>query len=171
MKLAITVAAALALGARSHELEVTRPTRVADVSPPTEGVGHSHQPYRGKPQYLAAARPLQPTASAPKPGDDNPCKTRSTACDDRLRAVLAAIDGQILALSSPPSDVELQGLELSLLQLTPLLTPYPDIAAEREELGDVVDKLPSLTPVDQTTARRRLVELTDLIRVQLAAAQ
>ena len=172
MKLVVTVAAALLASAGcSHEFDVTRPTRVADVTPPPDGVGHSHEPYRGKPAYLAAARPLQPTTSAPKPGATNACSARTPACDERLRAVLASIDGQILALSNPPTDVELKALKLELAELTPLTEPYPDIASERDELGDVVDKLPSMTTIDQLAARKRLVELTDLIRVQLAAAQ
>ena len=171
MKLVFSVAVVLALAACSHEFDVARPTRVADVTPPPDGVGRSHEPYRGKPKYLAAARPLQPTTSAPKPGGDNPCNVRTAACDERLRGVLAAIDGQILGLSTPPSDVELQALRLQLLEVTPLMTPYPDIVAERDELGELVEKLPAMTPVDQLTARKRLVELTDLIRVQLAAAQ
>ena len=114
---------------------------------------------------------MLPTTSAPKAGADNPCNLRSPQCDERLRAVLASIDGQILALSNPPTDVELQALRLQLIQLTPMLAAYPDVAAERQELGETVEKLPSLTPIDQAAARKRLVELSDLIRVQLAAAQ
>jgi hypothetical protein len=175
MKLAVSVAVVLAFGgcAREfHEFDVTKPSRVAEIPPPPpDAIGRSHEPYRGKPKYLAESRPLQPTTSAPRAGAANPCNVRSPHCDERLRAVLASIDGQILALSNPPTDVELQALRLQLIELTPLLSPYPDITAERVELGDVVEKLPTLTPIDQAAARRRLIELTDLIRVQLAAAQ
>jgi hypothetical protein len=175
MKLVAAVAAALALGGcyhEFHEFEVSKPSRVAEAPPPSpDAVGHSHEPYRGKPKYLAEARPMLPTTSAPQPGADNPCNVRSPECDQRLRAVLASIDGQILSLSNPPTQVELQALRLQLIQLTPLLSPYPDVAAERQELGEVVEKLPSLSSIDQATARKRLVELSDLIRVQLAAAQ
>jgi hypothetical protein len=175
MKLVAAVAAALALAGcyhEFHEFEVSKPSRVAEAPPPSpDGVGHSHEPYRGKPKYLAEARPMLPTTSAPKAGADNPCSVRSPQCDERLRAVLASIDGQILALSNPPTQVELQALRLELIQLTPLLAAYPDVAAERQELGETVEKLPSLTPIDQAAARKRLVELSDLIRVQLAAAQ
>ena len=175
MKLAATVAALLACAGCAHEFhefEVTKPSRVAEAPmPPPGAVGHSHEPYLGKPKYLASARPMLPTTSAPRAGAANSCNTRSAECDERLRAVLASIDGQILALSNPPTDVELQALRLQLIQLTPLLSAYPDIASEREELGDVVEKLPTMTTIDQLAARKRLVELTDMIRVQLAAAQ
>jgi hypothetical protein len=175
MKLVVAVAVAAALGGCYHELhefDVAKPSRVAELPPPSpDAVGHSHEPYRGKPKYLAEARPMLPTTSAPKAGAENPCNVRSPECDQRLRAVLASIDGQILALSDPPTQVELQALRLELIQLTPLLSAYPDVAAERQELGEVVEKLPSQTPIDQAAARKRLVELTDLIRVQLAAAQ
>ncbi|MCA1663746.1 MAG: hypothetical protein LC659_05685, partial [Myxococcales bacterium] len=151
MKLGFCVVVALTLGAcarQFHQFDVAQPSRVAETPPPSpDAVGHSHEPYRGKPKYLAEARPMVPTRSAPKTGADNPCNVRSARCDERLRAVLASIDGQILALSNPPTPVELQALRLQLIQLTPLLSPYPDVAAERQELGDVVEKLPTLTPI------------------------
>jgi len=170
------VTAALGLAACSHqvfhEFDVTKPSKVAEIPPPPpDAVGHSHEPYRGRPKYLAEARPMLPTTSAPKPGADNPCNVRSATCDERLRAVLASIDGQLLALSNPPTQIELQALRLQLIQLTPLLSPYPDITSERDELANLVEKLPTQTPLDQTSTRKRMVELTDLIRVQLAAAQ
>ena len=70
-----------------------------------------------------------------------------------------------------PAVRHVQALRLQLIQLTPLLAAYPDIAAERQELGDIVEKLPTQTPIDQASSRKRLVELADLIRVQLAAAE
>ncbi|HEX8953291.1 MAG TPA: hypothetical protein VF945_15660, partial [Polyangia bacterium] len=88
-----------------------------------------------------------------------------------LRALLAAVDGQLLALSTPPTDVQLAALRLDLAQVEPLLAPYPDMTSERDELAALVDKLPSLSEIDQGTARKRMIELGDLIRVQLAAAQ
>ncbi|MCU1281016.1 MAG: hypothetical protein JWM53_4562 [bacterium] len=164
--------AALALAACTHEFDVARPTRVADpMPPPPNALGYSHAPYSGKPQYLASARPLHPTTKATPAAGDNPCATRSQACEDRLRALLASLDGQILALSTPPTELQLSALRLEVAQLGPLLAPYPDIAAEGEELGTVVDKLPSLTVVDVGPARRRMTELSDLIRVQLAAGE
>lgn len=175
MKLVVTVAALLACAGcyhEFHEFEVSKPSRVAEAPmPPPGAVGHSHEPYLGKPKYLASARPMLPTTSASKSGADNSCKARSPECDERLRALLASIDGQILGLSNPPTDVELQALRLQLQQLEPLMSPYPDIASEREELGDVVEKMPAMSQIDQLAARKRLVELSDLIRVQLAAAQ
>ena len=170
MRIIVAMIAALAAVGCSHEWNA-RPEYAEEVPPPINSPGHSHLPYTGKPKYLAEARPMLPTRSAPKAGADNPCNVRTAQCDERLRAVLASIDGQILALSNPPTQVELQALRLQLIQLTPLLSPYPDVAAERQELGDTVEKLPTLTPIDQAAARRRLIELTDLIRVQLAAAQ
>jgi hypothetical protein len=140
----------------------------AAVAPTSAPIGQTHEPYRGKPKYLAEARPLQPVA---KPGSDNPCRQRSRTCDDRLRAALAAIDGHVLAMSTPPTETELAALRLSVEQVRPLLAPYTDIGAELEELTTLLDELPSASPVEQETKRKRMTELTDLIRIQLAAAQ
>jgi hypothetical protein len=171
----LLLVAGVALAACSHqvfhEFDVTKPTKVADVPPPSSSSpGHSHLPYEGKPKYLASARPMQPTTTNVAPAEPE-CAKRTQRCDDRLRAVLATIDGQILALSNPPTELQLQTLRLQLAELQPLLAPYPDMQSERDELADVVDKLPSLNEIDQTSARRRMTELTDLVRVQLAAAQ
>jgi hypothetical protein len=169
MRLASFACATLLLAACSHEFDVAQPTRVAnEMPPPSNALGRSHTPYAGKPKYLAAARPLQPTTSAkPEPA----CAVRSQPCEDRLRAVLASVDGQILALSTPPTELQLAALRLQLAQLRPLLVPYQDVQAEGDELASVVDTLPSLAPIDVGAARRRLTELTDLIRVQLAAGE
>lgn len=157
-----------------HEFEQSMPPAVHEAvnQPPIKAgtVGHTHRPYAGKPKYLAEARPMLPTTSDKK-GNENPCARRSATCDERLRAVLASIDGQILALSSPPTDVQLAALRLDVAQVQPLLAPYSDIAAERDELAALVDKMASMNQVDQGTAKKRMIELADLIRVQLAAAQ
>jgi hypothetical protein len=153
-----------------HEFDVTRPSKVAELPPPPpNSPGHSHIPYVGVPKYLAAARPLQATTSTIKKEPE--CATRSQRCDDRLRAVLATIDGQILAMTRPPSETQLAALKLQLVELQPLLAPYPDMMSERDELASLIDKFPTLSEVDQASARRRMTELTDLVRVQLAAAQ
>ncbi len=164
------LALALAAGcAHHHEPAAAAPPDA--VAREGEDVGRTHQPYRGMPRYLAEARPLQATTSGPSAGAPNPCPTRSASCDARLRAVLASIDGQILALDTPPTAVQLQALRLAVIQLTPLLTPYPDMTAERDELGDLVEKLPTLPTARQPEVHKRMTELTDLMRVQLAAAQ
>ena len=167
MRLALPACAALAIAACSHHYAAS--PHAGSHAPAVAEIGRTHAPYTGKPKYLAEARPLLPTTS--RPGGGNPCAVRSQACDDRLRAVLASLDGQILALSTPPTDLQLSALRLQLAELGPLLAPYPDMASERDELGTVVDKLPSLSVVDQGAARRRMTELSDLLRVQLAAAQ
>jgi hypothetical protein len=74
-------------------------------------------------------------------------------------------------MGTPPTETELAALRLSLEQARPLLAPYSDIAAEYEELGTLLAELPSASPVEQETKRKRMTELTDLIRIQLAAAQ
>ena len=157
-----------------HEFEQGLPPKVheavAEPPPKTGTIGHTHEPYAGKPTYLAEARPMLPTTSDDK-RNQNPCATRSATCDERLRALLASIDGQILALSTPPTDVQLAALRLDVAQVQPLLAPYSDITAERDELAALVDKIPSMNQVDQGAAKKRMIELADLIRVQLAAAQ
>lgn len=157
-----------------HEFEQSMPPAVHEAvsQPPIKAgtVGNTHRPYAGKPKYLAEARPMLPTTSDNK-ANENPCARRSPTCDARLRALLASIDGQLLALSSPPTDVQLAALRLDVAQVQPLLAPYSDVTAERDELAGLVDKLPSMNEVDQGTAKKRMIELADLIRVQLAAAQ
>lgn len=131
-------------------------------------IGRSHNPYHGKPAYLAETRPLVTVSpSAPR----NDCLQRSLACDQRLRATLAALDGQLLALSAPPRDVELQGLEMSANELEGLLVPFPDLAAEQHELKATLPLLAGQPLALQTATRKRLLELSDLLRLQLAAAQ
>ena len=132
-------------------------------------IGRSHEPYHGKPAYLAEARPLVNVNATSEPRND--CVQRSVACDQRLRATLAALDGQLLALSTPPQDVEMQALQLSIVELEPLLAPYPDLMAEQHELVTTVPKLPTQPLAIQSSTRKRLLELSDLLRLQLAAAQ
>ncbi len=157
-----------------HEFELTPPPKVAEAAARApiraDTIGHTHNPYTGKPKYLAEARPMLPTTSD-KQANANPCARRSPQCDERLRALLASIDGQILALSSPPTDVQLAALRLDVAQVEPLLAPYSDITAERDELAALVDKIATMSPIDQGAAKKRMQELADLIRVQLAAAQ
>ena len=132
-------------------------------------IGRSHEPYHGKPAYLAEAQPLVAVNATTAPRND--CLQRSRACDERLRATLAALDGQLLALSTPPQEVEMQALQLSIVELEPLLVPYPDLVAEQEELKTTVPKLPTQPLAIQSSTRKRLLELSDLLRVQLAASQ
>lgn len=164
-------ALALAAGGCSHEFDYIRPSMVqAAPPPPPDAPGQSHMPYKGKPKYLVEARPMHATTSGPTMAGDE-CARASKICDDRLRAALASMDGQILAMSTPPTELQLKALRLDAAQLAGLLAPYPDMAAERDELAVAVENLPTLTEIDQGTSRRRMTELTDLIRVQLAAAQ
>jgi hypothetical protein len=134
-------------------------------------LGLSQAPYTGIPRYLAEARPMLPEKVTPAPPPQTPpCAKLTQECEDRLRAVLATIDGQILALSAPPTQLQLETLRTATAQLAPLLVPFPDMASERDELTQSIERLPTLTLVDQAGLRRRMIELTDLIRVQLAAA-
>ena len=175
MRLAVTVCAALGLAAcerEFHEFDVARPSSVAELPPaPLDAPGRSHTPYAATPRYLAEARPLLPTTSTSKTTEQQPCAVRSKSCEDRLRAVLASFEGQLLALSTPPTELQLEALRLQVEQLEPLLVPYTDITSEGNEIAHIVAKLPSLKPIELKPARRRLTVLTDLIRVQLAAAQ
>jgi hypothetical protein len=132
-------------------------------------IGNSHEPYHGKPAYLAAAQPLVNVRSDAQRSRE--CETRSLACDQRLRATLSALDGQLLALSAPPHDVELEALQLSLQELVPLLAPYPDLMPEQKELENSIGKLPAQPVALQSVTKKRLIELSDLMRLQLAAAQ
>jgi hypothetical protein len=134
--------------------------------PPQRGVGQSHEPYGGRPKYLAAAGPMLPTRDATR---ENLCAVRSPSCIARLRTLLASVDAQILALESPPTGTEAQALRLAIAELTPLLAAYPDMMAERDELETLLDKYPALPSLQQAAAKRRMLELADLLRVELAA--
>jgi hypothetical protein len=156
----------LACGCAHHAPPPTAMEATADT------IGQTHAPYLGKPSYLASARdPMYRTRSIRErdAAAERACQARSPSCDDRLRAVLASIDGQTLALHAQPSTVEVEALRLSLIQLTPLLTPYPDMGAERDELAALVEKLPTMSPKEVAATQKRMAELTDLIRLQLAA--
>jgi hypothetical protein len=133
------------------------------------GVGATHEPYRGKPRYLAEARPLHPVK--PPVASDNPCAQRSTSCEDRLRALLAAVDGHLLALTEPPKQEELKALDLTLGELPALLVPYTDVTSEGDELLESLAKLPTASVVDREALKQRMKDLVDLIRVQLVAAR
>jgi hypothetical protein len=173
MRLALVACVALSLaGCRAlTEFQVDKPSKVADIPPPSpDAPGRSHTPYTGKPKYLASAGPMLPTSNRP-PAGFNPCAVRSQPCEEQLRALLLSLDGQILGLSTPVTDLQLSALVAQARQLAPLLVPYQDMASEGDELLTVVARLPSMTSIDQRSARRRLIELADLIRVQLAAAQ
>jgi hypothetical protein len=134
-------------------------------------VGSTHAPYAGKPAYLAAARPMQQVARPQQPGADNPCAQRSRICDDRLRALLADVDDALLALSDPPTQQEVAALKLALEDLPALMAPYTDATAEVDELMGSVPRLVESRPLGQEPLKKRMRELVDLIRVQLAAAQ
>jgi len=45
------------------------------------------------------------------------------------------------------------------------------MASEHQELVQAIETLPTQIQIDQAATRRRMIQLTDLIRVQLAAAQ
>ena len=174
MRLACIIAALALGGCNAHvftEFQVAGPTKVAHVPPPPpNAVGLSHAPYAAIPKYLAEARPLLPTRPL-APAPDEGCAKLTRECEDRLRAVLATIDGQILALSTPPTELQISTLRTAMAQLVPLLAAFPDMASERDELSFTIDRLPTLKELDQASARKRMTELTDLIRVQLAAAR
>jgi hypothetical protein len=167
---AVTKNGGNALVTEATALRSTGPTVVLPpvAVDPTVAVGRSHRPYGAKPAYLATARPLPPIAGQTA-GDE--CRVRTRRCDERLRATLAALDGQTLAMSSPPTEVELRALRLTLAELRPLLAPYPDMGAEHDELDGLATALATQPAAQQAATRRRLLELLDLLRVQLAAAR
>lgn len=132
-------------------------------------IGHSHTPYRGKPAYLAEARPLQPLRA----DDSGPprCDPPTPACTQQTRATLAALDGQLLALSTPPRDVELRAIQISLYELSGLMAGYPDALGEQAEMKQLLEKLPNQPAAEQAGTKKRMVELGDLMRLQLASEQ
>jgi hypothetical protein len=131
-------------------------------------LGQTHRPYAGRPAYLASNAPLYAEA---RPLVTDTCRLRSAGCDARLRAQLAALDGQLLALSEPPTETQQKALALTVQNLEPLLQPYPDLMVQHHELTERVCELATVPVSRQRELRRRLIELSDLLRVQLAASK
>jgi hypothetical protein len=156
---AVAAALGLTVGGCAHHVTYADP--LADA-------GSSHQPYVGKPVYLASARPM---ANVGPTQEAQPCASRSAACDAKLRAALADLDLQTLALSTPPTDLQLQALTLAVHNVNPLLAAYPDVQAEGDEIGRLTADLPTHSVAEQAAVKQRLVELSDLIRIQIAAAR
>jgi hypothetical protein len=156
----ICCAALLLMGCATQKA----PVRVVT---PAEMIGQTHQPYHGRPSYLASAGLMHAT----RPVGESGCTTPTPDCVERLRAVLTALDGHVLALTAEPTPVQVQGLRLAIIELTPLLTPYPDMLPERTELGVLVEKLPTASPTQVPLLQKRMTELVDLMRIQLAGAQ
>jgi hypothetical protein len=139
-----------------------------------EPVGTSSAPFTARPRYLASASPLE-FGVPPAPGAERVPVVGSRPLPEgsertRLRSLLAAVDAQLAAVELGPTPEELTALTLTAHALSELLRPYPDLYRDAEELRALAEKLPSASSAEAARARRRIGDLADLIRLQLAAA-
>ena len=128
-----------------HEFDVTKPSRVVGGCRRRRRTrsGIRTQPYEGKPNISPRrGRAADEQRARGRRTDDVRHALRRNVTSGYARC-WRSIDGQILALSNPPTDLQLQTLRLQLIQLAPLLAPYPDMRSEQHELAAVVAKLPS----------------------------
>jgi hypothetical protein len=86
---------------------------------------------------------------------------------DKLRAALAAIDAHVAGLGDHPSPEERQVLKLTATEVRKLLETWPDVIPEADEMLLLIDKLETTLPLEQPQVRKRITQLTDLIRLQV----
>ncbi len=152
---------ALLLGACAHHSVAPEPPVV---------VGSSHQPYRGRPGYLSAERSSYRDFVA----DRRPIAERpplESAQPDRLRALMATLDGKVAGLGEQPTDADRKALSVTIEEIGGLLAAYPDQAAEVDELRELTDKLGATRGPAVIQLRARMGDLIDLIRLQLLAGR
>lgn len=149
---------------------------------PTPEVGRTSRPYAGLPFYLQAGygRTHESKVADDRlavAGEEGEAPERTARALpmgprlDRVRSLLAAVDTQLVALPERVDRAGLEELALALEELDELLEPFTDITWEVRELEEIVARLPDLPPAQQVAARRRMGELTDLIRLQLLAGR
>jgi hypothetical protein len=134
-------------------------------------VFNQHPPYNALPQYLAKPPPKARLMATREVASDLPPCTppplSRTERYDRLRALLAAIDAHVASLGDEPTDQQQRLLRASVDELRQLLVAWPDVAPEGEELAQRVEDLSATLPIRQPELRKRIGQLTDLIRVQI----
>lgn len=137
--------------------------------------GESHAPFSGVPWYFENPPELRARAAPISPERQPVAGGRETATltprerHDRLRALLAAADAEIVLVGPEQTADERQALSLTVNEIAELLAPYPDITAEANELREHVSKLSETRAIDLPRVKRRMGQLVDLIRLQLFA--
>lgn len=147
--------------------------------PPGEPPGRSVRPYQGTPEYMTPQGRI-PTGPIGRWSDEVPVVGSAGAprADllSQIRVELARIDEAAVALDregSEPAQADaadpLRELREGAEALAPLVRARPDLAAEVDELRDIARRFPSMSRHDRGVVLGRVGELTDLIRIQLAA--
>ena len=150
-------------------------------------VGQSTIPFTGKPEYLVGR---QPGPLGPAGRSDDRVPVAGTAWHpgrdalDEVRLSLARADAAAVELRMPDAmQTERQNvaggkedmsdpitaLQESADQIAQVVKVRPDLVAEAEELQQVARRLPSAKGLQRQRLINRVGELTDLIRVQIAA--
>lgn len=163
--LSLLLGGALAAGCAHHHY-----TKHAELAPIP---GVSNRPFTGVPWYLEPAQASVPPVRAPSwssqrepvVGGAVPHGTER----DRLRALLAAADAEIVLVGESQTPDERRALALTVDEIAERLKPYPDIAAEADELRELTRALPTTRAIDLPRVKKRMGQLTDLIRLQLLA--
>jgi hypothetical protein len=132
-----------------------------------------HGPYKGIPSYLTqrtTGTDFTVLERQPVAGHDESL-TRSQRLE-RIRANLAAVDALVAALGDATITRNQQlALVATAGELRQLLTMWPDIGSEADELVQRAGELGQGLDLQQPRIKQRMFQLTDLIRLQLLAAQ
>jgi hypothetical protein len=147
---------------------------------------NEHQPYTAIPPSLQRAMAMQQQsvrlAEAVRYSDVNvvggtaaalpSCPIPKDVRLQRVRAQLAAIDAHMAALGGRPADEqERLILQSTATDLRELLSAWPDITSEADELLQRTGQLGKGLAIEQPQIVQRINTLTDLIRLQLMASK
>ena len=155
--------------------------------------GRSTKPFIGMPEYMVSRQP-GPLGPAGRSSDEVP--VAGTAWEptrdalDAVRLSLARVDAAAVELRDPEAAVEdrrgerqnvaggvadkdprdpMLTLRDSADRVANVVKVRPDLVSEAEELQEVARRLPTAKGLNRQRLINRIGELTDLIRVQIAA--
>jgi hypothetical protein len=154
----------------------------AKSMPVGEPLGRDSRPYTAIPRYLvsaassdfglSSARPSVPEAAEVPVAGPRPLPIGVPR--ERVRVLLAVVDAHLAALGLVGEPKQMAADQTALVdatrELARLVKAYPDLWSDAEEMRVLAEKLP-LPAAKADRARARMSELTDLIRLQLAAAK
>ena len=156
-------------------------------APTPIAVGRSTRLFVGQPAYMVAA-PAGPLGPAGRADDRVPVAGSawrpSRDALDQVRLSLARVDAAAVELRDPAAVLDerqnvaggktevadpIAALQQSADRVAALVKVRPDLVAEAEELRQVARRLPDAKGLHRQRLLNRVGQLTDLIRVQIAA--
>lgn len=137
-----------------------------------EAVGSSHRPYTAIPSYLRGK--TEPPLGPPGRWDERvpvASLSRDTPrIPDELRLRLADLDEAAISLRGTPSPRSVGEVARAAEAVAELVRRRPDLAAEADELREAARRMERAPPVESDLLIDRVLEVTDLMRIQLRAA-